>query len=134
MIRNSFKQLFWVALVCCLGQAAWAIPDGVYTIASKHSGKLIEVGLADTADGAAVIQWPANGHATQQWRITNLGGNEHSIINVNSGKAMEVYDFSMVDGGSVVQWTYWGGDLQIWIITDQGGGCATLSVRALACF
>jgi arabinan endo-1,5-alpha-L-arabinosidase len=105
-----------------LSLSAYALENGTYTITSKHSGKLVEVGNADTADGANINQWPSNGHPTQQWVITRIGGDDYSVVNANSNLAMEVYNFDSSDGANVVQWTYWGGDPQIWTITEEGSG------------
>ena len=121
--------LFWRAcslLVTCacliLSTTVHAIENGTYTITSKYTGKLVEVGNADTADGANINQWPGNGHPTQQWVITHLSGNDYSVINAHSGRAMEVYNFDTSDGANISQWTYWGGNAQIWTITEQSGG------------
>lgn len=122
MIKNTIWRLTSLTVLLSCAQLSWAIDDGIYTITSKYSGKVVEVESADTADGANVIQWSANGGATQQWEISNVGGDDYSVVNVNSGKAMEVYDFSTADGGNVTQWEYWGGEPQTWTITDEGDG------------
>ncbi|MEC7823992.1 MAG: RICIN domain-containing protein, partial [Pseudomonadota bacterium] len=79
-------HLIWrAACVICLGlygDFARAIDNGVYTIQSAHSGKLIEVGGANTADGANVNQWPANNHNTQKWMITLQSDGYYSVINL----------------------------------------------------
>lgn len=100
----------------------YAQANGVYTIQSKLSGKLVQVENASTTDGANIHQMTANGQANQRWTLTNLGGSDYSVINVNSGKAMEVYNFDTADGANVVQYEYWGGDSQIWTLTDRGNG------------
>mgnify|MGYP000871087705 FL=1 len=40
-----------------------------YTIANRHSGKLIDVPNCDTADGAMIQQWAATGAPCQQFRF-----------------------------------------------------------------
>lgn len=111
-----------ITLLLLICQPVWALSDGVYTIGSKVSNKLIEVGNADINNGANVNQWPANGHPTQHWLIKNINANEFAVINANSGKALEVYNFDSSDGANVVQYEYWGGTAQIWQITDLGNG------------
>ncbi|MBD1389003.1 RICIN domain-containing protein [Neiella sp. HB171785] len=98
------------------------VANGVYTITSKYSGKLAEVGAAALNDGANINQWPANGHDTQKWMITQHDSGYYSIVNLNSAKAMEVYDWSTDDGANVAQWGYWGGDSQLWDISQQSDG------------
>jgi hypothetical protein len=39
------------------------------TLVNRSSGMLADVSGASTADGTAVIQWPANGGANQQWLL-----------------------------------------------------------------
>lgn len=101
---------------------AYAIDNGVYTIQSKYSAKLVEVTSAQSNDGANISQWAANQNNTQRWIITNVGGNNYSVINLNSGKAMEVYDWSTADGANVAQYEYSGVATQHWQINDNGSG------------
>ena len=101
---------------------AYAIDNGGYTIQSKYSAKLVEVSSAQSNDGANISQWAANQHNTQRWIITNVGGNNYSVINLNSGKAMEVYDWSTADGANVAQYEYSGVATQHWQINDNDSG------------
>jgi len=43
---------------------------GGYTLTNRASGLVADVNHASKAPGAAVIQWPANNGANQQWRLT----------------------------------------------------------------
>lgn len=101
---------------------AYAIDNGVFTIKSKYSNKLVEVTSASQSDAANVAQWDTNGHNTQKWLITRVSGNDYSIINLNSGKALEVYARSNADGANVVQYEFNGGASQLWKINDVGNG------------
>lgn len=102
--------------------SAYALDNGVYTIKSKYSAKFVEVESAQTNDGANVSQWANTNHDTQRWLITNIGGNNYSVINLNSGKALEVYEWSTADGGNVVQYEYAALASQHWQINDEGSG------------
>lgn len=121
-IRTLWRVCSLVAVFCLSTAVNAAIENGTYTIVSKYSGKLVEVGNGDTSDGANINQWPGNGHPTQHWVITHISGDDYSVINAHSGRAMEVYGFDTADGANIAQWTYWGGASQIWTITDQGSG------------
>ncbi len=44
--------------------------DGYYTIVSNSSGLVADVSGQSTSDGAAVVQWTANGGTNQQWQLT----------------------------------------------------------------
>lgn len=124
MIKTYLKKAAMCALgflsVCAVH--AGAVSNGVYTVVSKHSGKLVEVASASLENGANVSQWSATEHWTQSWIITDEGDGYYSIVNANSGKAMEVYDWGTADGDNVAQYDYWGGDSQLWSITDLGNG------------
>ncbi|WP_275297438.1 RICIN domain-containing protein [Shewanella electrica] len=108
--------------VLLTGAAQADVANGVYTIQSKFSGKLVEVANADSSNGANVSQWPSNGHNTQRWLITKRDDGYYSVLNINSAKALEVYNNSSSDGANVDQWQYWGGNTQKWNISDQGNG------------
>lgn len=122
-MSNTSKWRLWsLAILLSVSTGAQAFGNGVYTIQSKYTGKLVEVGGASTAESANINQWSSNGLATQQWILTSLGGNDYSVVNLNSGKAMEVYNLATSDGANVSQYTYWGGASQIWTITANGSG------------
>ncbi|MDC8829954.1 family 43 glycosylhydrolase [Alteromonas gilva] len=115
------RVLCVLALGFC-GDYANAIDNGVYTITSKHSGKLVEVGSASLDDGANVIQWSANGNNTQRWLIAEQSDGYYSVINLNSGKALEVYDWQTANGANVAQFEDQGLASQRWQINELGDG------------
>ncbi|MGA7832941.1 MAG: RICIN domain-containing protein, partial [Terracidiphilus sp.] len=101
---------------------SYLIANGTYTIASKNSGEVIDVTGASTTEGTDLEQWALTGNANQQWKLTNLGSNYVSLINVNSGLAMEVYGASTVASTKVDQWPYNSGKNQIWQVVSKGSG------------
>ncbi|WP_408958565.1 RICIN domain-containing protein [Natrinema sp. 74] len=103
------------------GSTSGPIATGTYEIANAHSGKLLEVANASTADGANVQQWSANGNPTQQWSVEDLGNGEYHIRNENSGKLLEVANASTNDSANVRQYAATGSDCQRWRIVDDGG-------------
>ena len=115
------RALAIVALGLCADMAN-AIDNGVYTITSKHSGKLVEVGAADVNDGANVIQWSANGHNTQRWLIAEQSDGYYSVINLNSGKALEVFDWQTSNGANIVKFEDRGLASQRWQINELSDG------------
>ena len=102
-----------------------------YTLAARHSGKLLDVYNASTADGANVVQWAANGQTNQRWRFQDAGGGYSTVVSVNSGKCLDVYGGTgaTADGTRVTQWTCNGGTNQQWRIEDAGGGYVRLVAR-----
>ncbi|MDS0477769.1 RICIN domain-containing protein [Natrinema sp. 1APR25-10V2] len=54
------------------GSASGPIATGTYEIVNVHSGQLLEVANASTADGANVMQWPDTGGANQRWTFESV--------------------------------------------------------------
>ncbi|MFC6018249.1 RICIN domain-containing protein [Plantactinospora solaniradicis] len=102
-----------------------------YTLAARHSGKLVDVFNGSTADGADVVQWTANGQANQQWRFRDAGGGYHQVVSANSGKCLDVYGGvgATGDGVRVTQWTCGTATNQQWRIQDLGTGYVQLVAR-----
>ncbi|MEV4824999.1 alpha-galactosidase [Micromonospora sp. NPDC049274] len=102
-----------------------------YTVAARHSGKLLDVSNASTADGANVVQWGANGQANQRWRFTDAGGGYSTVTSVSSGKCLDVYGGAGAtgDGVRVIQWACNGGTNQQWRVEDLGTGYVRLVAR-----
>ncbi|KOV61409.1 hypothetical protein ADL01_31130 [Streptomyces sp. NRRL WC-3618] len=93
-----------------------------YTCVSVRSGKVADVSGGSNADGAAVIQWPANGKSSQQWAFQSTGDGYHTITCVGSGKVLDVTGSSLADGARVVQATADGRASQQWQLRPQTGG------------
>lgn len=104
-------------------------PPTRYTLTARHSGKLLDVFNASTADDANVVQWAANGQANQQWQFRDAGGGYFTVVSVNSGKCLDVYGVSTADGARVVQWTCGTGTNQQWRVQDLGTGYVQLVAR-----
>ncbi|MEU8282863.1 alpha-galactosidase [Micromonospora sp. NPDC048905] len=101
------------------------------TVAARHSGKLLDVSNASTADGANVVQWGANGQANQRWRFQDTGGGYSTVTSVSSGKCLDVYGgaSATADGVRVIQWACNGGTNQQWRVEDLGTGYVRLVAR-----
>jgi alpha-galactosidase len=102
-----------------------------YTLAARHSGRLLDVFNAATSDGADVVQWTANGQANQRWRFQDAGGGYFQVVSVNSGKCLDVFGGAgaTADGVRVAQWTCNAGTNQQWRIQDLGTGFVQLVAR-----
>lgn len=98
---------------------------------ARHSGKLLDVYNASTADGANVVQWTANGQANQRWQFRDAGVGYVTIVSVNSGKCLDVYGGTGAtgDGVRVVQWACHGGTNQQWRLQDVGSGYVQVIAR-----
>ncbi|MGC4813452.1 alpha-galactosidase [Micromonospora sp. DT228] len=102
-----------------------------YTVAARHSGKLLDVSNASTSDGANVVQWGANGQANQRWRFSDTGGGYSTVTSLSSGKCLDVYGgaSATADGVRVIQWACNGGTNQQWLVEDLGTGYVRLVAR-----
>ncbi|MGR6919358.1 RICIN domain-containing protein [[Actinomadura] parvosata] len=76
-----------------------------YRIIARHSGKVMDVVSASTANNAEVKQYPWNGGANQQWRFEDAGGGYYRLVSQNSGKCLDVGSGSTADGANVIQYT-----------------------------
>jgi alpha-galactosidase len=99
------------------------------TLTARHSGKLLDVFNASTADDANIVQWTANGQTNQQWEIRDAGGGYSTVVSANSGKCLDVYGAATTDDARVVQWTCNSGTNQQWRIQDLGTGYVQLIAR-----
>ncbi|GAB2730990.1 RICIN domain-containing protein [Kitasatospora kifunensis] len=104
--------------------------DGTYRLVNGYSGQLLDAANQGTADGTPVIQWPGNGGANQQWRLTGTGDGYYTITGVASGKALDVPNATAVPGTQLDLWTPNGGTNQQWLVVPAGGGRYTLESRS----
>jgi endoglucanase len=92
-----------------------------YSIKAVHSGKVLDIAGASTADGAILQQYTNYNSNNQKFIITDVGSGYYKVSPVSSsGKAIDVYNNSTADGGSIVQWTYGGGSNQQWQFVANG--------------
>ncbi|GIF02414.1 hypothetical protein Ari01nite_98780 [Paractinoplanes rishiriensis] len=102
-----------------------------YTLTARHSGKLLDVYNASTADDANVVQWAANGQSNQRWRLQDAGGGFATVVSLNSGKCLDVFGGAGATGDDVrvTQWTCNSGTNQQWRLQDAGNGYVQLIAR-----
>ncbi|WP_374282761.1 RICIN domain-containing protein [Streptomyces sp. UNOB3_S3] len=79
---------------------------GEYRIASKASGKALEVAGQALQDTANIQQWESNDGSHQRWWVTPIGNGIFVISNVRSGKAMDVTGASKGNSANVQQYTF----------------------------
>ncbi|OZB98815.1 RICIN domain-containing protein [Paenibacillus sp. XY044] len=103
------------------GQSS-AISNGVYTLASKASGKVMDVVDVSMARGAKIQQWTNYTASNQQFRIESTGDGYYKLTAVHSGKVLDVPNSSTAAGVQLQQWDDNGTNAQRWSIIDAGGG------------
>ena len=106
-------------------------PARSYTVAGASSGKMVDVTGGSAAEGAAVIQWTANGGTNQRWTFHPTGDGYHTITNVRSGKLLDVAGGSTADSAAVVQTTGVSGNgtaSQQWQLRPVAGSTTSFTV------
>ncbi|MFL0554039.1 RICIN domain-containing protein [Paenibacillus barengoltzii] len=113
------------------GGSSPALENGaVYTIASKVSGKVLDVTDVSTADGAKIQQWTNYSASNQRFRLESTGDGYYKLTAIHSGKVLDVPSASTAAGVQLQQWTDNGTDAQRWRIVDAGGGYFKLISKA----
>lgn len=102
--------------------ASNVISDGIYTIASKASGKVMDVVDVSTASGAKIQQWTNYVANNQRFRVESTGDGYYKLTAVHSGKVLDVPNSSTSTGVQLQQWDDNGSNAQRWKIVDVGGG------------
>jgi hypothetical protein len=96
-------------------------PGGVagrtWTVAAQHSGKLIDVNSASTADGAQVVQWAATGGNNQKWQAVDAGGGAVYLKATHSNKCLDVVGGSTAQGAFLQQFTCNNSNQQKFLVT-----------------
>lgn len=111
------------------GQSS-AISNGVYTLASKASGKVMDVVDVSMASGGKIQQWTNYTATNQQFRIESTGDGYYKLTAVHSGKVLDVPNSSTASGVQLQQWDDNGTNAQRWSIVDVGGGYYKLVSKA----
>jgi len=102
----------------------------IYTLTNRDSQKVLEVKGQSTEDGAAVVQWGANGGGNQQWRFESVGAGYYKVINVNSNKLLDTLNGGLDNGVDAVQWPDVGRSSQHWRLISSGDGYYKLQNKA----
>lgn len=106
------------------------VNGGVYTLASKASGKVLDVAEVSTADGAKMQQWTNFNSNNQRFRLESTGDGYYKLVAMHSGKVVDVPSSSRNSGVQLQQWTDNGTDAQRWRIVSVGGGYYKLVSKA----
>jgi hypothetical protein len=91
-----------------------------YRITARHSGKVMDVVSANTANNAEVKQWSWNGGNNQKWSFADAGGGYFRIVAAHSGRCLDVANASTADGANIIQWACGSGTNQQWQMVTTG--------------
>ncbi|MWV42667.1 family 16 glycosylhydrolase [Paenibacillus sp. HJL G12] len=98
------------------------VSGGIYMIANKASGKVLDVVDASSASGAKVQQWTNFSANNQKFKVESTGDGFYKLTAVHSGKVLDVPNSSTATGVQLQQWNDNGTNAQRWSIVDVGGG------------
>ena len=127
--RDPFCRVCREHILNRLGPFLPAVSTSYLTIVARHSGKVLDVWGASTADGAPTIQYPHHGGQNQQWRMQDLGGGYVRFVARHSSKVLDVSGASSLDGAAVHQWTNVDAPNQQWRLEAVGGNYVRLVAR-----
>ena len=127
---NPFRlpRAFFLSFLCliaaeyCFSQTAGITSGAQYTLASKSSGKLLDVGNSSMANGGNVDTWSDTKSDAERWIVTYLGNNFYTLTNVGSGKLLHIAAATPANSVNVDQNSNTNGNAVKWSIVDAGGG------------
>jgi hypothetical protein len=94
------------------------IQDGVYFIYANHAGyssyRVLDVPGGRRGDNVIIQQFGWHGGPNQQWRLTNVGNDLLTIVNVFTDKALDVANGLSLPGLPIQQFSFDGGPNQQW--------------------
>jgi hypothetical protein len=93
---------------------------GTRTLTNAHSGLVMDVSGASTADGAKIIQWTDHQAGNQRWTLTQRAGNVYTVVDAGSGKCLEDPAGATTQGVQLDQRTCDAGPGQQWALDAVG--------------
>lgn len=88
-----------------------------YILVSAMSGKVADVILAGTVNGARLHMWEKTGEDNQLWTAEKVSAGVYKLKSLKSGKCIDVVDISDEDGTPLQIWDDLSGDNQMWKIS-----------------
>lgn len=88
-----------------------------YILVSALNGKVADVVLAGTVNGARLHMWEKTGEDNQLWTAEKVSAGVYKLKSLKSGKCIDVVDISDEDGTPLQIWDDLNGDNQMWKIT-----------------
>ncbi len=127
--RPIVGWLLLTAALALLAATTGASPAAAQTgtIRPVHSDLCLGVADGSTASGAAIVQLPCDGSASQTFTVTDVGGGHHRLRLAHSGKCVDIEGASTASLAPAIQWDCHGGANQQF--TLQLGGATTLVAR-----
>jgi glucose/arabinose dehydrogenase len=128
---GATAKLFWtvpnqaskaVAFTACpITQPAGFDANKCYKITARHSGRVLEVQNASTANGANIVQNSFANRTSQVFKIVSVEPNYYRLTAGNSGKSFDISGVSQANGANLQQYQYGGGENQKFKIQQVSG-------------
>jgi PKD repeat protein len=128
---GATAKLFWtvpnqaskaVAFTACpITQPTGFDPNKCYKITARHSGRVLEVQNASTANGALIIQNSFANRTSQVFKIVSVEPNFYRLTAGNSAKSFDISGVSQANGANLTQYQYGGGENQKFKIQQVSG-------------
>lgn len=101
-----------------------ATPSGATRMRVQESGLALNVAYASTANGAAIVQWPAGGDPNNYFSVVPLGDGYVRIVGQQSGRDIVILDAGVSPGAVAIQHDYGNPSVRNdeWLLEDAGGG------------
>ena len=115
MHGSKFDHLGFTTLTSYRDPIPLSVPNGVYQLSARHSGKAMTVFNNGTANGTNVEQntiADANIADKQNWTVSSLGSGQYQVLGTFSGRTLDVAGISTANGANIHLWDYWGGNNQ----------------------
>lgn len=120
-IRFTYSGTYAELDMIAVYQASAAMP-AEFRVASRGSGKYLEIANGSTADGAGAVQYGFAGNPRQIWRIGTSSGGYFHVTNKNSWKYLEIPSASTADGTQAGQWGPTSNATQEWSLVPTTSG------------
>jgi hypothetical protein len=97
-------------------------PDGVFSLASRHSNKVMTALSGGTANGTQLVQWGYTGGDEQKWTLSHLGNGQYKVTGLASGRVMDVGGGSGANAAKIQLWDWLDANSQKWTVVPTGDG------------
>lgn len=108
------------------------LPDGVYQIRVRQTGKVLQPVTVSTSASPRVQQVAATGAESQNWRIENMGGSNFRVTSVSNGLRLDVNGGSREVGAALLTYADNGAANQRWhVVATEDGFWRFVNVNTL---
>jgi predicted alpha-1,6-mannanase (GH76 family) len=118
------------AIHVCFPQTAGITSGALYTLSSKASGKLLDVGNSSMANGGNVDTWTDTRSDAERWMVIYSGNGLYTLTNAGSGKLLHSANTTPANSVNVDQNSNTNDNTVAWSIVDAGGGYYQLETAA----